>query len=295
MVDFQEVIPALYHSTATTCSIIALATSVAFLFRALLRRHHSHYHSHSHSSNLKKTHHHHQHHQQQGKIYPLGPKPLPLLGNYFTISKLQTDADGELRRLARRFGEVCMLWYGSNPVVIVSTPKAARDLLVEVCTYYCAPFLFLVLIILFFPSLKKLSHFAHGWGGKKQKGGIYSSGPDQIEFRSHIFPYRLLTVPAGEDFRFLRRLYHGFLGPQQAVSFRKYQDYESKVMLCNLLDHPQSFLQDTERFAMSVIFSAVYGVRVADLRHPIIAEFTALWREMLKCEPFFLGDCGFKV
>ena len=34
--------------------------------------------------------------------------------------------------LARRFGDFCMLWYGSNPVVIINTPKAARDLLTEV-------------------------------------------------------------------------------------------------------------------------------------------------------------------
>lgn len=56
-------------------------------------------------------------------------------------------------------------------------------------------------------------------------------------------------------------------------------------MLCDLLDHPRTFLYDTERFAMSVIFSAVYGVRLADLNHPIMAEFYAVWERMLQCEP----------
>ena len=67
----------------------------------------------------------------QGK-YPNGPKPLGFLGNFFTLYKLQSNPDRELLSLARRFGDFCMLWYGSNPVVIINTPKAARDLLTEV-------------------------------------------------------------------------------------------------------------------------------------------------------------------
>lgn len=55
-------------------------------------------------------------------------------------------------------------------------------------------------------------------------------------------------------------------------------------MLGDLLDHPQTFLHDTERFAISVIFSAVYGVRLADLKHPIMTEFYAVWERILQCE-----------
>lgn len=65
--------------------------------------------------------------------YPNGPRPLGFLGNCFTLSRLLSSPDQELLSLARRFGDVCMLWYGSNPVIIVNTPKAARDLLTEVC------------------------------------------------------------------------------------------------------------------------------------------------------------------
>lgn len=65
--------------------------------------------------------------------YPNGPRPLGFLGNFFTLSRLLSSPDQELLSLARRFGDVCMLWYGSNPVMIINTPRAARDLLTEVC------------------------------------------------------------------------------------------------------------------------------------------------------------------
>lgn len=35
---------------------------------------------------------------------------------------------------------------------------------------------------------------------------------------------------------------------------------------------------------MSVIFSATYGVRLADLNHSIMKEFYSIWESMLQCE-----------
>ena len=64
--------------------------------------------------------------------------------------------------------------------------------------------------------------------------------------------------------------------------FRQYQDYESKVTMCDLLDRPESFLHDTERFAMSIIFSAVYGVRIPQYDNPVLAEFYSVWEDNLK-------------
>lgn len=82
----------------------------------------------------------------------------------------------------------------------------------------------------------------------------------------------------------LRRIYNTLLGPQQSAEFRKYQDYEAKVMLKDLSEAPSHFLAHTERFALSVIFSAVYGVRLQQLDHPIMIEFYAVWEDMLYCK-----------
>ena len=92
-----------------------------------------------------------------------------------------------------------------------------------------------------------------------------------------------MTTPSGDTFRLLRKIYHNLLGPQQSATFRKYQDFESKVLLGGLLSQPEGFLMDIERFAMSVIFSACYGVRLAELDHPVMTEFYSVWGVMLEC------------
>lgn len=98
-----------------------------------------------------------------------------------------------------------------------------------------------------------------------------------------MWPWRLITTPAGETFRVLRKLYHNLLSTQQSCLFKKYQDHESNVLLCDLLDRPENVLQETERFAMSEIFSATYGIRLADLNHSIMKEFYDIWDSMLHC------------
>lgn len=64
--------------------------------------------------------------------YPEGPRTLPLLGSIFSFFTLRKNSDQTLIRLARDYGALCMLWFGSKPVVIVSSPKAAKDLMDQV-------------------------------------------------------------------------------------------------------------------------------------------------------------------
>ncbi|PGH19458.1 hypothetical protein AJ80_03959 [Polytolypa hystricis UAMH7299] len=180
-----------------------------------------------------------------GKVYPHGPQALPILGNLVQFRSLQARPDQELLRIAKKYGQLCMLWFGSNPVLIISSPKAAKDMM-------------------------------------DQRGAIYSSRPAQNSFRATQWPWRLVTTPTGETFRLLRKIYHNLLGPQQSLHFRRYQDFESKVMLADLLDRPEAFQLGVERFALSVIFSACYQVRLDDLAHPTMTLFYSIWEQMLK-------------
>ncbi|KAF2733120.1 cytochrome P450 [Polyplosphaeria fusca] len=178
-------------------------------------------------------------------IYPAGPTPFPLVGNVFSFIRLMKDTEKTLVKLAAMYGETCMLWLGKSPVLVINSPIAAKELL-------------------------------------DKRGMLYSSRPTQNDFRAEAWPYRLVTTPTGDTFRLLRRIYHNLLGPQQSAGFRIYQDFESKVLMNALLERPEGFLMDTERFAMSVIFSASYGVRLAKLDHPIMTEYYAIWESMLK-------------
>lgn len=87
----------------------------------------------------------------------------------------------------------------------------------------------------------------------------------------------------GPTFKLLRKMYNTLLSRQQTLKLRKYQTFESTVFIHALLDSPNEFLLGIERYALSVIFSACYGVRLMELNHPIMNEFFTVWQEMLKC------------
>lgn len=61
--------------------------------------------------------------------YPRGPPSYPILGNLGFMSRLSSNADGELLELAHKYGAICMLWFGSNPILVINTAKAAHDLM----------------------------------------------------------------------------------------------------------------------------------------------------------------------
>ncbi|KAH6658466.1 cytochrome P450 [Truncatella angustata] len=173
-----------------------------------------------------------------------GPKRWPLLGNFVSFSKILNNPDRELLKLAMKYGATAMMWLGSQPVLIINSARDAKELL-------------------------------------DNRGVIYSDRPSQNNFRQRAWPYRLLGVGVGPQFRLLRNVYHRLLGEQQSIKFRDYQDYESTVMLKDLLEAPQKFLAHSERFSLSVMFCTIYGVRLAQLDHPIMVDFYNVWAEML--------------
>jgi hypothetical protein len=63
---------------------------------------------------------------------------------------------------------------------------------------------------------------------------------------------------------------------------RKYQDFESLMLVTDLLHQPQDFFGDVDRYSLSVIFSAVYGIRLSKLDHPITNELADIWLLMLR-------------
>lgn len=70
------------------------------------------------------------------KPYPNGPVPKPFLGNVGTLRKLSVDLDPQLYQLKKNWGSLRMFWYGRSPVIIINSPRAARELLNEVCSLF---------------------------------------------------------------------------------------------------------------------------------------------------------------
>ena len=113
-------------------------------------------------------------------------------------------------------------------------------------------------------------------------GASTASRPAHNDFRYTISPGKLVMTPVGKSFRLLRKAFHTILGPQQSTSFRIYQEQESILLLGALLDHKLRFLESVEKFALSIIFSAVYGIRLATLDHPIVVELYGIWETLLR-------------
>lgn len=123
-----------------------------------------------------------------------------------------------------------------------------------------------------------------------QRGAVYSSRPVQNNFRTSNWPWRLVIMPTGANFRFLRKIYSNILAPKQTIKLRKYQDFESKMLISEFLVNPNAFVIGIERFSLSVIFSACYGVRLTELNHPLMVEFFSIWTEMLRCKSCDLSN-----
>jgi hypothetical protein len=105
----------------------------------------------------------------------------------------------------------------------------------------------------------------------------------QDGFRQRIWPFRVLGVGIGPQFRMLRKINHELLSSEKAFRFRGYQDFEATVMLHELVNSPERFLLHSERFTISVMFSAIFGVRVARLEHPTMTALYEVWAGMLRC------------
>ncbi|VAH65053.1 unnamed protein product [Triticum turgidum subsp. durum] len=57
---------------------------------------------------------------------PPGPRPWPVLGNLFQIQPVRCRCFAEW---AARYGPIMTVWFGSTPMVVVSTPELAQEVL----------------------------------------------------------------------------------------------------------------------------------------------------------------------
>lgn len=70
---------------------------------------------------------------------------------------------------------------------------------------------------------------------------------------------RLLLMPYGENWRRQRKIMHQTLGSSQLRIFKPIQDRESRLLMYQLLDQPQSWYLALGRFSNSVIMSVIFG------------------------------------
>ncbi|KAI1871228.1 uncharacterized protein JN550_004673 [Neoarthrinium moseri] len=166
---------------------------------------------------------------------PPGPPGWPLIGNLYDFSDSE-QVRYKVRQWHKKFGDVFYTRVGGVDYVWLSSPKAVKDLM-------------------------------------DKRSSIYSSRPylplaqDVASGRS-----RQLFMAYGPEWRNLRRHSHALLNYNAAVKYQPVQDFESKVVLNDLLENPEEFYTINRRYSASVIMLVTYGHRIPSFKDPLITK-----------------------
>ncbi|TFY79497.1 hypothetical protein EWM64_g4512 [Hericium alpestre] len=165
---------------------------------------------------------------------PPGPLGLPWVGNRHQVPSIKPWR--QFAKWNRQYGSVVSLFLGRTPVLVLGTAQAAWDLL-------------------------------------EKRSDIYSSRPRFIMAGEILSDNkRGLMMPAGENWRKFRKVYHSGFHSRRADTYRDVQSLESKLLMYQLLHEPKDFEKHIQRYAASVIVSVVYGKRVDSVDEWIVKE-----------------------
>lgn len=104
-----------------------------------------------------------------------------------------------------------------------------------------------------------------------KKSSIYSSrAPSPLAQDVASAGRRQLFMPYGPRWRSVRKHSHDLLNLKTSVRYQPVQDFESKVLLKELLQTPSEFMGIMRRYSASVIMLVTYGYRIPSWDDPLI-------------------------
>ncbi|KAJ9132445.1 Cytochrome P450 [Pleurostoma richardsiae] len=166
---------------------------------------------------------------------PPGPRGLPFIGNLWDL------ADGEqvrnkVREWHEKYGNVFYTKIGATDYIWLSSPKSVKDLM-------------------------------------DKKSAIYSSRP-YLPLAQNVGSGRCrqLFMAYGPEWRDIRKHSHALLNLSAARTYQPVQDFESKVVLKDLLEQPEHFYTINRRYSASVIMLVTYGYRIPSFEDPLITK-----------------------
>ncbi|KAG6328751.1 hypothetical protein ID866_10338 [Astraeus odoratus] len=164
---------------------------------------------------------------------PPGPKPLPLLGNYFDVPSRGLRAT--YTEWATKFGDISYVKIFRNRLVVVNSSKVATNMLDKKGAKY---------------SDRPVVPMA----------GELVGGKDMLSFAQY-----------GDRFRETRKLSHRAIGsPTAAASYQGIQEAQTRKFLQRLYASPEKLSSHIRTNAGALILKIVYGYEVKEENDPFV-------------------------
>ncbi|EIW56861.1 cytochrome P450 [Trametes versicolor FP-101664 SS1] len=177
-------------------------------------------------------------HRAERARLPPGPRAIPFLGN---VHQLPMDyQERTFAEWAKQYGDVVYAKLFQRPVLVLSSLRAAQDLL-------------------------------------EKKSSKYSDRPRLILLAELMGWDNVIThLPYGDRFRKHRRWMHdNFQSKAALLGYRPVQRRETYTMLAGLLESPVEFIEHVHRWAVGTIMEITYGHRI----HSMQDEYVKLARD----------------
>ncbi|OAG24292.1 cytochrome P450 [Alternaria alternata] len=164
---------------------------------------------------------------------PPGPKGHPFVGSLFELADTEAVRD-KVVAWRKQYGHVFHTKIGGTDYIWLSSPKAVKDLM-------------------------------------DKKSNIYSSrAPAPMAQDVLSAGRRQLFMQYGPRWRSIRKHSHALLNLNASINYQPVQDFESKVLLKQLMQDSNDFMSINRRYSASVIMLVTYGYRIPSWDDPLI-------------------------
>ncbi|TFK53749.1 cytochrome P450 [Heliocybe sulcata] len=157
--------------------------------------------------------------------YPPGPKPWPIIGNYFQVPArypwLTYTAWG------RQYGDIMHIRLLNEDVIIINSASITNDLL-------------------------------------EKRSNIYSSRPAFHMLNLMGYDFHFAFMPYGSEWRTYRRLFHQVFRADNAAYYSPTTTEKSRELLIRLLRTPDKFMDHVQHFAAANMMLTLYGYKIAE-------------------------------